>query len=75
MSMFPHWFGSQKQAVPQFDTTCPNCRRRFELAMSPDACPFCESKLAQRAADLRQAAQSEDQTVGRTKPTERRSYE
>jgi len=26
---------------PHFDTTCPNCHRRYEHALSPDGCPFC----------------------------------
>ena len=53
MGMFPHWFGLQKYAKPQNDTRCPNknCRRRFELAMSPEECPFCGCKLTPRVAD------------------------
>lgn len=50
MGMLPHWFGLQKQAVTKFDTTCENCHRRYEKAMSPDVCPFCDCKPTKRAS-------------------------
>lgn len=66
MSMFPHWFGSQKAATPQFDTTCPNpnCHRRFELAMIQDACPFCDCKLTKRPLDGAKAPKKSKRSAG-----------
>lgn len=49
--MFPSWFGLKKRAVLQSDTTCENCHRRYEKAMSPDACPFCDCKPTKREPD------------------------
>ena len=59
MSMFPSWFGLQKQTVPQSDTTCKNCRRRYVLAVSPDACPYCGYKpMPQKVSPDRKTGKS-----------------